>query len=168
MKKISKEEQKSLNYIKDKIKRPKFLNTKDFVPGKMVFFSYNPKDQESPYDKTPLIFVVWATKKHVLGLNLHWAPIDIRRKILKAFIKYNADNIKKNRPLELSKNLASKFWTLARPIFRKYIKSRISRRGAVIEPNEMGNVISLRAEHFIGIDSNSAWKMAINSMKRKN
>ena len=76
-------------------------------------------------------------------------------------------NIKKNRPLELSKNLASKFWTLARPIFRKYIKSRISRRGAVIEPNEMGNVISLRSEHFIGIDSNSAYKMAINSTKRK-
>ena len=106
-------------------------------------------------------------KKHVLGLNLHWAPIDIRRKILKAFIKYNADNIKKNRPLELSKNLASKFWTLARPIFRKYIKSRISRRGAVIEPNEMGNIVSLRADHFINISAEQAWKIAVQKLRKK-
>ena len=163
---MKKEEKNSLAFIKQKIKKPIFLTSKEFKPGNMLFYSYNPKDDKSPYDRNPLIFVISVSKKHILGINLHWAPLNIRKQILKSFLLYNAKNIKNNKPLELSRNLASNFWRLARPIFRKYIKKRISRRGAIIKTEEMGNVINLRAEHFIVISAEDAWKLSLSKLKR--
>lgn len=165
-KKLSAQENQSLKYIKNKITRNKFLNKQDFTPGKMLFYSYNPKDQANPYDKTPLILVIKANSKHILGLNLHWAPVEYRKKIIKILIKYNKENLKHKRDLEIPQSGAKELWRLARPIWRKYIKKRISRRGAVIEPEEMGNIIYLRSEHFIGISADDAFKLAIRKMRK--
>lgn len=164
---LNENEQKSLKYIKNKITRNVFLKKEHFRPGNMLFYSYNPKDQDSPYDKNPLILVIGVTRKHVLGINFHWCPIPMRKKILQLFMRANRENIKRGLPLTLSNGLSSNMYRLCRPIFRKYIKSRISRRGAIIPQTEMGNVINLRAEHFIGISADDAWKLAYIKLKKK-
>lgn len=160
-------EKVSLKYMKNKISRNIFLKREHFTPGTMLFYSYNPKDQDSPYDKTPLILVIASNKTHLLGINFHWAPVEIRKKILRIFMNANKTNIKRNNPLELTKAMSREMYRLCKPIFRKYIIKRISRRGAVIPHTEMGYVINLRAENFIGIDSNTAFKLAYKKLKGK-
>ena len=43
----------------------------------------------------------------------------------------------------------------------------MSRRCAVIPHTEMGYVINLRAEHFIGISAEEAFKLAYIKLKKK-
>ena len=43
----------------------------------------------------------------------------------------------------------------------------MSKRCAVIPPFEMGYVINLRAETFIGIDSTTAYKIALQKLRKK-
>lgn len=64
----------SLKYINNKIKRPTFLKKEHFREGNVLFYSYDPQDDKSPYDKNPLIIVISVTRKHILGVNLHWCP----------------------------------------------------------------------------------------------
>ena len=164
---LSDNEKLSLKYMKNKITRSVFLKNEFLTPGTMLFYTYNPKDQDNPYDKTPLILVVARSKKHILGINFHWAPIEMRKKILKIFMNANKANIKNKRPLELSKAMSKEMYRLCKPIFRKYIIKRMSRRCAVIPHTEMGYVINLRAEHFIGVDSSTAFKLAYIKLKKK-
>ena len=166
-KKLNDSEQASLKYMKNKISRNEFMKKSHLTPGTMLFYAYNPKDQESPYDRTPLILVIASSSKHVLGINFHWAPIEMRKKILKIFMNANKANIKNKRPLELSKAMSKEMYRLCKPIFRKYIIKRMSRRCAVIPHTEMGYVINLRAEHFIGISANDAFKLAFIKLKKK-
>lgn len=166
-KKLNDSEQASLKYMKNKISRNEFMKKSHLTPGTMLFYAYNPKDQESPYDRTPLILVIASSSKHVLGINFHWAPIEMRKKILKIFMNANKANIKNKRPLELSKAMSKEMYRLCKPIFRKYIIKRMSRRCAVIPHTEMGYVINLRAEHFIGISANDAFKLAHIKLKKK-
>ena len=166
-KKLNDSEQASLKYMKNKITRNEFMKKSHLTPGTMLFYAYNPKDQESPYDRTPLILVIASSSKHVLGINFHWAPIEMRKKILKIFMNANKANIKNKRPLELSKAMSKEMYRLCKPIFRKYIIKRMSRRCAVIPHTEMGYVINLRAEHFIGISANDAFKLAYIKLKKK-
>lgn len=167
MNKLKESEKLSLKYMKNKITRSVFLKKKYLSPGTMLFYSYNPKDQDSPYDKTPLVIVIAANSKHMLGINLHWAPLELRKKILKLFLQANRNNIKHQKPLEMSKALSKEMYRLCKPIFRKYIIQRISRRCAVIPHTEMGYVINLRAEHFIGISADDAFKLAYRKLKGK-
>ena len=167
MNKLKESEKASLKYMKNKITRNVFLKKEHLRPGTMLFYSYNPKDQESPYDKTPLVIVIATNSQHMLGINLHWAPVELRKKILKLFLQANRNNIKQQKPLEMTKALSREMYRLCKPIFRKYIIKRISRRCAVIPHTEMGYVINLRAEHFIGIDSNTAYKLAYRKLKGK-
>lgn len=165
--KLNKNEEISLKYIKNKIKKNVFLSKKEFTPGNMLFYSYNPKDTDSPYDKNPLILVIKVTAKHILGINFHWAPLNMRKKILKIFLSKNKDNIKRQNPLSINDAMSKEMYRMCRPIFRLYIKKRISRRGALIPHTEMGYVINLRAEHFIGISAEDAWKYSIMRLLKK-
>ena len=164
---LSDNEKLSLKYMKNKITKSERLRREFLVTGTMLFYTYNPKDQDNPYDKTPLILVVARSKKHILGINFHWAPIEMRKKILKIFMNANKANIKNKRPLELSKAMSKEMYRLCKPIFRKYIIKRMSRRCAVIPHTEMGYVINLRAEHFIGISADDAFKLAYIKLKKK-
>lgn len=165
--KLTDSEQASLKYMKNKIVRNEYMKKSHLTPGTMLFYTYNPKDQKSPYDRTPLILVIAKSSKHVLGINFHWAPIEMRKKILKIFMNANKTNIKNKKPLELSKAMSKEMYRLCRPIFRKYIIKRMSKKCAVIPHTEMGYVINLRAEHFIGISSEEAFKLAYIKLKRR-
>ena len=159
--------QLSLKYAKDKIRKRETLKIEHLVSGNMLFFSYKPQDDESPYDKNPLILIIKATSKHVLGINFHWCPIPMRKKLIKLFLQKNKHNITRGQPLTLDKTMTKEFYRLCKPIFRKYIIKRMSRRIAVIPPEEMGHVVYLRAEKFIGISAENAWKLAILKLKGK-
>ena len=52
------------------------------APGMMYAFYYNPKHRETLpyYDTYPLVVIVEFNTKGILGLNLHYLPLEIRQK----------------------------------------------------------------------------------------
>ena len=116
-------EEVSYQFLMERVRHNKPFRKEDLRNGKMILAAYSPKDNKSPYDKNPLILIIYRTSRHILGLNLHWLPPKGRVLILRLLFQYNANNIRMNKPLEVSSALSKQFWRLARPIFRKYIVS---------------------------------------------
>lgn len=145
-----------------------FKVKKDFKPGNMLFYRYDAKDKEKVYDKTPLIIVLWKTKGYVLGLNLHWCPIPLRKIFLKAVFKINSKNIKDGLPLHIDYKMVKPLIVNLglSPIIRMYIFSRISVKGLVVPQEMMMKAIALPAESFTdGMSAEQAYKQAIKKTK---
>lgn len=145
------------------------FKVKDFTAGNMLFYRYNAKNKEQPYDKTPLIIVLWKTKGYVLGLNLHWCPIPLRKVFLKAIFKLNSKNIKAGLPLHIDYKMVKPLIVnlVLAPIIRMYIYKRISSKGLVI-PNElMMKAAALPAESFTdGKSAEQLYKIAVAKTKQ--
>jgi hypothetical protein len=114
----------------------KYLTNDDLQPGKMVFFKYDAKDKDVPYDKTPLIFILNRSNSYTLGLNFNWFPIPLRIVFIQFVLKANRDNIKNSRPIYISyqmiKPVLHRMGSL-NAVIRLYINSRMSSRGLVID-----------------------------------
>ena len=153
-------------------KKPKFeykptsLKSSDFKQGSLVLFNYSPKDDESPYDKNPLVLILKINSKHVLGLNFHWCPLKMREKLVKLLLLKNK-NLKENEPFKVDSTLSKEFYRIAKPVFRKYLVNRISKRGYRFKPSEVKEAINLKAEKFIGITAEQAYRLSILKLKGK-
>jgi len=169
--KIKRKNEKEANImIKELIKRPVQLKQQDFKPGKMLIYSYAPKYDKNPYDMSPLIMVLGRTKKHTLGWSINWTPPKMRQKVLGYIMKKNKRNIEHGRPIEIDYRTIKKIIKGLGPVIRLYLNNRISRKGVSIPSYDYNKTINLRAENFIGISAEEAWKMAVkkyNSKKSK-
>lgn len=151
------QEQLAAKYLNDKIKKTELFNPKIHCQsGNMLFFTYNPKLNE-PYDKYPLVLVISDKNDKFLGINFHWAPKPLRIKIIKEFMKENYINIKNDKPVQFPDKISDHLYKMISPIFRLYFKNRVSKKIAVIPPQEMGYVVNLKAEKFIGVTSETAY-----------
>lgn len=58
------------------------------LPGMMLFYQYDPKYKDTlpQWDQFPLVIVLDLYEDGFLGLNLHFAPPQIRQKIFIAFL----------------------------------------------------------------------------------
>lgn len=152
------ESELSAKYLNGKIKKAEnFEPTKHIIPGNVLFFTYNPIGND-PYDKCPLSLVISDKGNKFLGINFHWAPKSLREKILKEFMKANFINLKNSLPPKFPEKLPEPLYRMISPIFRLYLKNRVNKKIAVIPSSEIGYVINLKAEKFIGISSEQAYK----------
>lgn len=161
----------ALKIFKELLKKGVKKRTHDtFKEGNMVAFSYNAKDQEAVFDKSPLIIVLRQSKGYVLGLNFHWAPKPARKVLVDYILKVNKDNISKNKPLEITfKMLKPMIIKLKlKYVIRLYIKSRISTRAMVIPHEFFMKAVYLPAENFSnGMSSDQLYKRAVLKAKTK-
>jgi len=136
--------------IKELIKEKRRLRNRDFVPGNIIFTSYNAKDKSQTFDKTPLMMVLRRNGTHTLGLNFHWAPLSMRINLIKIIVQMNAKNIQNNKPLEFNyKQIRPLLKQLGyAPIIRLYINKRISSVGVVLPPERLMEAARLRTESF--------------------
>ncbi len=143
----------------------------DFQMGQMLFYSYNAKDKEQNFDRTPLVIVLWSNSKHVLGLNLHWCPIPLREILIKQIYKSNKKNIKQGLPLQVDySQLKGLIYRLKlTPIIRKYIKKRISTVGVNIESTDWLMAAKTRSEIFTGgrASAEMLYKKATRATRRR-
>lgn len=159
-------EKDSYIMMKNLIKKPTVLKPSDFKPGQIILYSYSAKYDKNPYDASPVCFVLARTKKHTIGINWNWIPVALRNGLMKMVLsKQNLKNIEKGKDLYMPKNLVKQIFRLGLPAFRKYLNNRISAKGVVLPHTLYRKVINLRAENFIGISSEDAWKIAINKIK---
>ena len=148
-------------------KKPRKLKKSDFVPGQIILFAYKAKYDKNPYDANPLCFVIGTSKsKYVYGINFNWIPPMLRKGIMDIIMKSNKRNIEKGRELKIPRNLLTKIFRAGIPAFRKYLKNRISPKGVVVPHIMYPKLVSLRAEHFINISADEAWRIAVNKMRK--
>ncbi len=152
--------------MKNFIKKPTLLKASHFKPGQIIMFSYAAKYDKNPYDASPLLFVLGRNRKHTIGINFGWIPPVLRKGIMGMIMsKRNIKNMEKGKDLHIPKLLVKRIFRMGVPAFRKYINKRISPKGVVVPHTMYPKVVDLRAEHFIGISSEDAWKIAVKKLK---
>lgn len=166
--KLTPEERDSFNMVKDLTKSNSiYLKRSYFKPGQIIMFSYNAKYDKNPYDNTPLLFVLGTSgKKYVYGLNFNWVPPVLRRGIIGLIWRSNKRKIEKGKDLVVSRFLLKAIFKNGLPAFRKYLAGRISKKGVLVPHALYPKIISLRAEHFIGISSEKAWALSKSKIKK--
>ena len=60
-------------------------------------YKYNAKNKEETFDATPLVLVLKYSRRYVLGINFHWAPIPLRIVLVKKILNMNKRNIKEGK-----------------------------------------------------------------------
>lgn len=174
---MSKEEAKGLNakesfeFVKKMLQTKKQkLTLKDFEPGKLLMYKYNAKNKEETFDATPLVLVLKYSRRYVLGINFHWAPIPLRIILVKKILNMNKRNIKEGKALDFSYKDLKPF--LKRigfaPIIRVYLKNRISELGVIIPPEHLMDAARTKSETFTNgkVSAEELYKRAIAGNKK--
>jgi hypothetical protein len=165
--KLTDSEKEAHIMMKEFLKKPTNLKAKDFQPGQIILYTYRAKYDKNPYDANPVVFVLGRNRKHTIGINFNWIPPALRKGIMGMIMsKQNIKNIEKGKPLVIPKLLVKRIFRMGVPAFRKYINKRISPKGVVVPHTVYPKILDLRAEHFIGISSEDAWKIAVNKIKK--
>lgn len=134
---------------------------KDLIPGNLILTMYDAK-YKAPYDARPLFLVLAKNSHHVLGLNFHWLPVNMRMKLIYAILKLNSKNIKEKKPLVFSFKQLKPFLKRFNyaPCVRLYIRSRFAPKGVVISPENLVKVARLDTAIFTGISAEKAYALA--------
>lgn len=161
-------EKDSLAMIKKMTKKARVVKGADFKTGQIIMFNYNAKYDKNPYDATPMAMILERGPKHTLALNWNWIPPKLRKKMMDLILKKNKKNIEKGLPLDFDYgDVKTILMRAGAPALRKYINSRISKKGVIIPHVYYPKVVNLRSEHFIGISAEDAWKLSIQKKKKK-
>lgn len=149
----------------------KSIKNKAVQTGSMIVYKYSAKDKSMIYDKTPCTIILWRTKSHTLGINLHWAPLGLRERIVQFIHDLNKINIQNNKPLEITYNQMKPFLKKSGsiPIIRMYLNSRMSSHGVIVPPEKMKIAARYSNEDFSVPRAEKLYKKAVfdNKSKRK-
>ena len=130
-------------------------------------FTYRAKFNKNPYDMSPMAMVLGRSSKYSLMWSINWTPPKMREKVLDYIMKKNRRNIDKGKPIEIDYKTIKKIVKGLGPVIRLYLNNRISPKGVSIPSYQYYKVTNLRAENFIGISADQAWKMALANKKKK-
>lgn len=160
--------QESIKAIKKLMARSKVVSVKrDFIPGNIIFISYDAKYKEHVYDRTPLFMVLSRSKGYTLGLNFHWLPFTMRIWLIQYIIRQNKDNIRNNKPIQFSYKKLKPLLKKLRyaPCIRLYINRRFKRRGAIIPIEHAKGVAEINPASFTGVPAETIYKMILRGQK---
>jgi len=157
--------------IKDLMKERKTLRARDMKPGNLLFTSYDAKDKEQTYDRTPLVLILRSGRSHTLGLNFHWIPMSMRINLIKKIISMNSKNIKKNLPLDFDyHDLKPMLKSLGyAPCIRLYINPRLGKKAVILPPERLIEAARLKSESFTNgrYSATQLYQMARASGKKR-
>jgi len=165
--KLTQKEKDANKMMKDLIKKPTKLKASDFKPGKIILYTYRAKNENNPYDMSPMNMILGRSKKYTLCWAINWTPPKMREKVLDYIMKKNKRNLDKGKEIEVDYDTIKKIVRGLGPVIRLYLNNRISPKGVIVPSYQYYKVTNIRAENFIGISSEDAWKMAKAKKKKK-
>lgn len=147
----------------------KSIKGKAVQTGTMIVFKYTAKDKTMIYDKTPCAIILWRTKTHTLGINLHWAPLGLRERIVQYIHDLNKSNIQNNKPLEITYEQMKPFLKQSGsiPIIRLYINNRMSSHGVIVPTDKMKIASRYSNEDFSVPKAEKLYKKAVIDYRKK-
>lgn len=160
MKDVQLSKRDSKKYLKELLRNAKGFRRK-IIPGNVILTRYVAKYDE-PYDARPLFLVLAKNSHHVLGLNFHWLPVNMRMKLVYVILKLNSRNIREGKPLVFSYKQLKPFLRRFNyaPCVRLYIKDRYAPKGVVVPPEDLVKVARLDTAIFTGISAEKAYALA--------
>ena len=164
----------SMEMLKNLIKTEKGAIQNKLKPGVLLTFVYDAKFKEFDYDRTPLVMVLSATGKYMLGCNFHWLPSSRRQTLVQYILDENERRIRKKLPLQMTyKKLRAAMKGIgAFPVVRLYIRKRMSPKGVIVPSELLMQAAKMKTETFTQGKANSTtlWtraKLKAKSLKRK-
>lgn len=164
-----KEELKLVKWIKDKLKKGidkiKAINTRaggfytfEYESKWYDIFDVNGQRKLEYYDAQPIILLLGKNGKYSLGLNFHYLPPDVRKRVFDRLKVRYKEQWKSNKILpNLQWNNIKKEVSYADFMVHLYINNNIGKISRV-KNTELDKVIHLPSEKFIGISSSEVWK----------
>ena len=141
--------------------------------GEIVLFKYDPKHKKTLpyYDEHPLLLVTDYTNEDFWGINLHYIPPDMRKKLITQLYDLKMANmddykgyIKKATPLINAIGSSDLF----SHCFKQYkAKGHVKSKFAVIKPSYWKVVSALPLQQFKKQDQSVVWKDAKRLRSRK-
>lgn len=138
--------------------RDQILKNKDRISkiptiGKMFFFQYYPKMvRELPYhDRLPMIFPIDVINNGIMGINLHYLPLEPRAVLMDALYTLSSDNTYDDKTrLRISYQIlkaATKF-SIFKPCVKKYLFSQLQSPFFEVRSYEWDIALFLPVEMF--------------------
>lgn len=130
----------------------------------LLFFRYNAKGKDKVWDQSPMALTLSASSTHMLAINLHWCPVQMRIAFINIILNANKSQISRNQPLNIKyQTLKSLIFSMKmQPCIRCYIINRISTRVAPVPYEYWLQAVKLQSDSFIGgISSEQAYAKAI-------
>lgn len=123
--------------------------------GRMILYFYDPKTKDKmPYwDTFPCVIPIQLYTDSFIGLNLHYLPQGLRKRLLFSLMKVYGDAyLNERKKLQMSYQLLNttrKHWWF-RPCLKKYLYSQVRSRFFIVDPEEWEYVAALPTERFVG------------------
>lgn len=146
-------------------KRPLIASVSRLSPihiGRMVMFFYDPKlkDVLPYYDMFPLIFPVKFSKDGFEGINIHYLPHALRRRLLEAlYLHYKNAHLSPRKRLELDYQILknSSRMSMFKPCYKRYLWGHVRSKIHVVDPAEWDKVALLPLERFEKMNKSQVW-----------
>jgi hypothetical protein len=157
--------------VRSSINREEFRQKNNFGLGGLYFFYYSPigKNDLPYYDKFPLVLVLEKYSDGILGLNLHYLPLQYRLAFLGKLMDFavldRKDDIKKMR-VTYEILGASKRFKEFRPCLKKYLYGQIQSKILAIQPNEWDIASYLPIHMFAKAQPATVWQESLDQIRK--
>lgn len=130
--------------------------------GRIILFFYDPKTKDKlPYwDTFPCVIPINLYRDGFLGINLHYLPRGLRKRLLDSLLDVYGDKyMDERRKLQISYAMlnASKRHWMFRPCIKRYLKTYVRSRFFLVNPEDWKLVAMLPTERFIGANKSKVW-----------
>lgn len=135
-------------------------NASSMLPGCMMFFGYQPKDQTLPFwDEYPLVVLLKKQGNSVLGLNLHYLKPAERATFLNYLIKFvDSPDYHRDPPAYMNVTYQQlKQSKYMRKCIKRYLLSNIKSKVNIIPSDEWKIVTFLPIDRFKGASRQQVW-----------
>lgn len=147
----------SIEMLKNMLKKDKVPIQKHLKPGALITFTYDAKDKDQIFDRTPFVMVLSCTSKYMLGCNFHWMKVNRRQMLVEYILEKNKNRIRKKLPIQMKyrelRSVMKKIGVF--PVIRLYIRSRMSTKGVRVPDDMLMQASKMRTETFTGGKTNS-------------
>ena len=125
------------------------------IIGRMFFFLYDAKHKDTlPYwDRFPLIIPISYDNESMLGINLHYLPINLRLVLLDKLYDYLTDDrFDEKTRLRVSYNMLSNVsrFKEVEPCLKKYLFSQLESNFIEVPADQWEEAVFLPVEQFQG------------------
>lgn len=137
--------------------------TNRVVPGRPMFFFYDPKGKDTLpyYDTFPLVIPFAKTENGFLGLNLHYLDYKPRMMLFRELYKiYTVNKKNESATIQYSWNLIKGVakMSAAQPCIKQYLTAHVRSAYYNIPPDDWHTAVMLPVQRFVGASKEQVWR----------
>lgn len=142
-----------------------------FLLGNLYYFMYDPKHAKvlPYYDIFPLVLVLRRYNDGILGLNLHYLPIQMRAAFLDMLMPYAKFDDEGLERIKITYNIltSTRKYKAFEPCLKHYLYECMGSKPMKVFPDEWESAVFLPVERFQKAKKEKVFKESINEIREK-